>query len=156
MLRGISDARAVPLVGEAIHLDAIVVVERSLRDLNIFAGASPYLCTPVGNLKCFCRAHILTYFPYLCWGVCLMFAQGAWRSQRTRLDAIVVVVRSFRDLNIFAGVSPIFVLLRGNLNFFCRAHILTYCPDLCWGVYLMLAQGAWRAQRTRLDASVLP
>ena len=55
MLGGISDARAVPLVGEAIHLDAIVVVERSLRDLNIFAGASPYsyLCTPAGQLEIF-------------------------------------------------------------------------------------------------------
>jgi hypothetical protein len=45
------DARAGPLVGEAIHLGAIAVAERSLRDLNIFAGVSPYqayLCTLVG------------------------------------------------------------------------------------------------------------
>ena len=41
------DARAGPLVGEAIHLGAIVVVVRSLRDLNIFAGVSPSLCTLV-------------------------------------------------------------------------------------------------------------
>ena len=53
MFWGISDARAGPLVAEAIHLDAIVVVERFLRDLNIFAGASPYLCSPVGNLNFF-------------------------------------------------------------------------------------------------------
>ena len=60
------DARAGPLVGEAIHIDAIVVVERSLRDLSIFAGASPYLCTPVRQLEIFCRAYILTYCPDLC------------------------------------------------------------------------------------------
>ncbi len=50
MLGGMCDARAGPLVGEAIHLGAIVVVERSLRDLSIFSGATPYLRTPMGNL----------------------------------------------------------------------------------------------------------
>ena len=54
------DARPGPLVGVVIHLDAIVVVERSLRDLNIFAGVSPYLCTLVRQLDIFCRAYILT------------------------------------------------------------------------------------------------
>ena len=53
MLGGISDARAGPLVGEAIHLGAIVVAVRSLRDLNIFAGVSPSLCTLVGHLDIF-------------------------------------------------------------------------------------------------------
>ena len=53
MLGGMCDARAGPLVGEAIHLGAIAVAERSLRDLNIFAGSSPYLCTLVGQLDIF-------------------------------------------------------------------------------------------------------
>jgi hypothetical protein len=48
MLGGMCDARAGPFVGEAIHIDAIVVVERSLRDLNILPGALPYICTPAG------------------------------------------------------------------------------------------------------------
>ena len=68
---------------------------------------------------------------------------GPLVGEAIHLDALVVIERSLRDLNIFAGAHPPFVLLRGILNFFCRAHIVTYCPDLCWGVYVMLVQGLW-------------
>ena len=44
------------------RLDAIVVVERSLPDLNIFAGALPYLCIPVGQFEIFLSC---TYFNLL-------------------------------------------------------------------------------------------
>ena len=79
------DARAGPLVGEAIHLGAIAVAERSLRDLNIFAGVSPYLCTPAGQFEIFCRAHILTYCPELSWEGCVMLAQGLWWAKPSTL-----------------------------------------------------------------------
>ena len=57
----------------------------TLRDLNIFAGSSPYLCTLVGQLDIFCRAYILTYCPDLCWGVCVMLAQGHRRAKPSAL-----------------------------------------------------------------------
>ncbi len=88
-----------------LPLDANAVVKHASRDLIILAGASPCLAAPCGHFEIVCLANILSYASNICWGVCLMLAQGILRAWLRDPDAKVVVGHASRDLIFLAGAS---------------------------------------------------